>query len=202
MKRQFEGRSGLPALVTVAVLGAMAALTALPAGASAQDAGSSDTPEDPGVGGGICSCETVQDDDGRLHLCTDSYEREVCEQFSCGRGTERTRGCPSRGVQLCCEMPRQGTQSRLYDDCTHPNCESGFRDQCGDFDGTVHEGDCDVSATSEPAKKDTLCAVSRPGAPAAGAWWWLAALLAALLMRSLSPACARPGGRSGSSTAR
>jgi hypothetical protein len=199
MQRHFEAVW----TAAVAVLMAMGGWTLLPAEASAQacpadaatcavDAGGPSDPEggssggDPsepgageGLGGDICSCETVLEDDGTLHVCTDSYERSVCGAFSCNRGTERTRPCPSRGVHLCCEMPDQGTQSRLYDDCTHPNCESGFRDQCGEFDGTIHEGDCDVSRSSEPhGDADGICAVAAPGASRPGAWPAACALLA------------------------
>jgi len=190
--------------VRVALCGLMALWTAVPARASAQvpcaadagscqdggappaagapgaDGGRADS-SGPGVGGSICSCETLDEKEGRLHVCTDSYERDVCAQFSCSRGTERARACPSRGVKLCCELPKQGTQSRLYDDCTHPNCESGFRDQCGDFGGTVHEGDCDVSATPSSRKKTSLCAVASPGAPGGRVPWALSSWPVAVL---------------------
>jgi hypothetical protein len=188
MHRHFGENRGVrttavaPWLLLLVVIGAW---TGLAAGASAQDAGAPPTAGDgsgdgspDGVGGSLCSCETLDESDGLLHLCTDSYEREVCEQFSCARGSERARACPSRGVQLCCEMPKQGTQSRLYDDCTHPNCESGFRDQCGDFHGTVHEGDCDVSATPSSPKKNPLCTVARPGAHGNALPWALACVSA------------------------
>jgi hypothetical protein len=186
MQRHFE--AGWTA--AVAALVAMGGWTLLPAEASAQpcpddaatcasDAGAppgdpvpdagpgsapTTEPDEEGFDGDICSCETLLDDDGTLHVCTDSYERAVCATFSCNRGTERARPCPRRGVHLCCEMPDEGTQSRLYDDCTHPNCESGFRDQCREFGGTIHEGDCDVSRSSEPhGDANSLCAVSAPG---------------------------------------
>jgi hypothetical protein len=200
MERHFaEG----PIAWAVVVAFGMAALTAPPPVASAQAGdggaslsaapdgggpGPSDDPDDEdsqdGVGGSICSCETVQDGDGRLHVCTDSYEREVCAEFSCARGTERSRPCPSRGVQLCCEMPDQDTQSRLYDDCNHPNCESGFRDQCRDFGGRVHEGDCDVSRVGTRPKEDALCAVHAPGSARGSTVAWALLISPGLLLSS------------------
>jgi len=126
-----------------------------------------------------CSCETDQNDDGQIHVCTDSFEADVCASFSCELGTVRSRGCPTSSVRLCCEMPARGLQSRLYDDCTHPNCESGFREQCGAFGGDVHEGDCERSVDDSGDGSDGgggLCAVARPGGDARASWlgWALA----------------------------
>jgi MYXO-CTERM domain-containing protein len=59
----------------------------------------------------------------------------------------RDRACPTSGVALCCEMPARGLYSQLYEDCTHPNCEAGFRAQCTDFGGTISVGACVVEDT-------------------------------------------------------
>ena len=136
----------------------------------AGDAGAGPSTMDGGAGPrAACSCETDQDDDGRIHVCTDSFERDICEQFSCDLGTERNRGCPTREVRLCCEMPARGLQSRLYDDCTHPNCESGFREQCGQFGGDVHAGNCEQSSDAASSGDDSsggFCAAAKPGTDA------------------------------------
>lgn len=115
------------------------------------DASLPDASVDVDAGGEIgaaCSCETVENTGGGpIHVCTGARERDVCRQFECESSIVRDRACPTRGVQLCCEMPSRGLYSQLYEDCTHPNCEAGFRAQCGDFGGTIAEGPCVVEDT-------------------------------------------------------
>lgn len=98
--------------------------------------------------GAACSCETVENTGGGpIHVCTGARERDVCQRFECESSIVRDRACPTSGVALCCELPARGLYSQLYEDCTHPNCETGFRAQCGDFGGTITEGPCAVDDT-------------------------------------------------------
>lgn len=102
--------------------------------------------------GQACSCETVEGTSaGDIHVCTGGRERDVCERFECESSFVRDRPCPTRGVELCCEMPARGLYSQLYEDCDHPNCEAGFRAQCADFGGSISEGACviEVPSTSD-----------------------------------------------------
>lgn len=95
--------------------------------------------------GAVCSCETDENTGGGpIHVCTGARERDVCRQFECESSIVRDRACPTSGVALCCEMPVRGLYSQLYEDCTHPNCEAGFRAQCVDFGGSVSKGACVV----------------------------------------------------------
>lgn len=98
--------------------------------------------------GAACSCETVENTGGGpIHVCTGARERAVCQQFECESSIVRDRPCPTTGVALCCEMPARGLYSQLYEDCSHPNCETGFRAQCSDFGGSISEGACVVEDT-------------------------------------------------------
>ena len=98
--------------------------------------------------GAVCSCETVQNTGGgAIHVCTGARERDVCRQFECESSIVRDRACPTSDVALCCEMPSRGLYSQLYEDCKHPNCETGFRAQCEDFGGSITEGACVVEDT-------------------------------------------------------
>jgi hypothetical protein len=134
------------------------------AGTNQRDGGA-----DPGV---ACSCHTDSEAERgqRIHVCTESSELDVCHDFSCERGTVRSRGCPGDDVQLCCEMPARGLQSYLYADCTHANCESGFREQCREFGGTVSAGACEgldgsggLGGSDDEDDEGGFCAVSTPG---------------------------------------
>ena len=91
-----------------------------------------------------CSCETNTGQGEReIHLCTGSFERDVCKRFSCDRGTLRSARCREESpVRLCCDMKARGLYTSLYEDCRHPNCETGFRAQCADFGGEVQAGPC------------------------------------------------------------
>ena len=73
----------------------------------------------------------------------------------------------SGGVELCCEMPSRGLYSQLYEDCDHPNCETGFRAQCEDFGGLIRGGACKVEAPELPGDRDSGggCSVSAATAP-------------------------------------
>lgn len=118
-----------------------------------------------------CSCEAeVGDDDGRIHVCTESFEPDVCETFRCTRGTVRGRPCPRSGSRLCCEMRSRGLKSHLYEDCDHPNCESGFRQQCEDYGGSILEGACEAPErpdiiVDEDDDDGGLCSVHAVGRP-------------------------------------
>jgi hypothetical protein len=102
------------------------------------DAGSVDV-------GYACSCTAHErDEQGTIHVCTGSEDRDVCASFSCTVGTVRYRPCDQEAVRLCCTMPSRGLYSQLYEDCDHPNCETGFRAQCRAFGGTVAEGACEL----------------------------------------------------------
>jgi hypothetical protein len=56
----------------------------------------------------------------------------------------RLHACELENLRLCCGMDSRDLVSVLYDDCTHANCEAGFTQQCSDFGGTLHRGDCDA----------------------------------------------------------
>jgi hypothetical protein len=174
------------------------------AGTSTMDAGSDAGIGSPDGGAGVaCSCHTESEVERgqRIHVCTESSEVDVCREFSCERGTLRSRGCPGDDVQLCCEMRARGLQSYLYEDCAHANCESGFREQCREFGGTVTTGACESSGGSsglggsDDADDDSMCAVSAPGARGGGSRALLAfgalGLLGARLRRRRRAAAAR-----------
>jgi hypothetical protein len=136
-------------------------------------AGGSDGGAGDGGSGVACSCHTESEaDEGqRIHVCTQSFDRDVCREFGCERGTARGRSCPAEGVRVCCEMPGRGLQSHLYEDCTHANCESGFREQCREFGGSISQGACEggggsgsLGGSDDPDDDDAQgCAVSAPG---------------------------------------
>jgi len=137
------------------------------------DAGSEPGPifsTDGGTDGAsiACSCESDLASDGdRIHLCTQSFELDVCLDLECERGTERRRACPTTDATHCCEMPARGLYTALYSDCTHPNCESGFNAQCEDFGGTVVEGACPSTPPRDFDESDDdgggMCSVSGAG---------------------------------------
>lgn len=156
----------------------------VPDGGAAPDAGTRGRYDE-------CSCEAdIGTDDGRIHVCTESFDPFVCEDFGCNRGVVRGRACDRGSVALCCEMRSRDLKTHLYEDCDHPNCESGFREQCQRFGGSVVEGPCDA-----PERPDTIdntpdddeddggfCTVSAPGAAGGGAGGggaWLALLVVA-----------------------
>lgn len=146
----------------------------------------------PPIGSGrACSCESELDDDGRIHVCTESDDSLVCRSFDCDLGTRLDRPCPTAPTRLCCEMPARKLQSYLYEDCTHPNCESGFREQCREFGGRVYRGACEQPAMpgtgGDRGDEDdggSICSATYPGAGAKTGAAWLALLGAAgLFMR-------------------
>jgi MYXO-CTERM domain-containing protein len=69
-------------------------------------------------------------------------------------------------------MRSRDLKTHLYEDCDHPNCESGFREQCERFGGSVEEGPCEApeppdNIDNRPDEDDDdrgFCAVSAPGA--------------------------------------
>ncbi len=149
------------------------------------DAGDLDAGPPPDAGPGVptvaCSCEADMGFDERhIHLCTGSYDEDVCKSFTCREGTPRTVRCRDRdSVRKCCSMPARGLYTYLYEDCTHPNCETGFLAQCRDFAGTVVDGPCEGTTPDDPdpfSSDSGGCSVS-PRLPRAG----LSALLPALL---------------------
>lgn len=135
------------------------------------------------VASDACSCDTVASTSaGTIHVCTGARERYECRYLECTTTIKRAQPCPSSRVELCCEMTSRGLYSQLYEDCDHPNCEAGFRAQCHDFGGAVHEGPCAVD--ERPASEDDSSGgCSAAGARAAGwsaALLWLAGLALAL----------------------
>jgi hypothetical protein len=95
--------------------------------------------------GHACSCESAEgSDQGLIHVCTGSETADGCRRFSCESGTVRNRPCSTHEVKLCCSMGARELYSQLYEDCTHPNCEAGFRAQCLEFGGAISEGACDL----------------------------------------------------------
>jgi len=142
----------------------------------------------PGVDAGgdsseACSCDTVTNTTaGTIHVCTGARERYECRYLECTTTIKRDRACPTRSVELCCEMPSRGLYSQLYEDCDHPNCEAGFRAQCHDFGGSITAGAC-VVEESDPASEDSAggCRAA-PSQRAAGPSTLLALGLAVLVL--------------------
>jgi MYXO-CTERM domain-containing protein len=122
----------------------------------------------PGGPADACSCTATDDDkQGRVHVCTEGQTRAACDDFSCTLGrVDLDHACSHDAIQLCCVMKSRGLVSVLYDDCTHPNCKAGFTQQCADFDGTLHDADCE-SLVSGPSHHDDSgdgCAVQSTSA--------------------------------------
>jgi MYXO-CTERM domain-containing protein len=149
--------------------------------ASVPDGGTADGGLDAGStpGTAACSCETALDSDGLIHVCTGSFDRDVCSSFSCEQGTPRAARCSDSQARLCCTMPARMLYSHLYEDCTHPNCERGFRAQCQEFGGTVSLGACDAPELPDDPDTETGESSDCSVAPArAGTPWWSATWLA------------------------
>ena len=86
-------------------------------------------------------------------------------------------------------MPARKLQSYLYDDCTHPNCESGFREQCREFGGRVYRGACEAPATpgiggdrTDDDDDGSVCGIAYAGARNGASAVWLALLGAIALL--------------------
>jgi hypothetical protein len=160
------------------------------AGAGREDGGGAGRPP-IGSSSRACSCESELDDDGRIHVCTESDDSQVCRSFDCDLGTRLERPCPPAPTRLCCEMPARKLQSYLYEDCTHPNCESGFREQCREFGGLVYRGACEQPAVGDSGGDrvdddgGTLCSTAFAGteAPKGAACFALCGAIALLLRR-------------------
>lgn len=161
-------------------------------GADGADADAGAQPEGEADTGVACSCETLEPRDGqRVHVCTGSFDPDVCEHFTCESSYVTQRPCSAQSVRLCCQMDSRSLYTNLYDDCEHDNCEQGFRDQCRDFGGTVISGLCggqDPEAGSDrlpPAPTERskgFCSVSRVG-DAPSPTWLLLGLLTGLVVR-------------------
>lgn len=151
----------------------------------ASDAGDSDASAETAA----CSCETNMGSGEReIHLCTGSFEREACSRFSCGSGTLRSEKCDRTSpVRLCCDMKSRDLYTYLYEDCTHPNCEAGFRAQCDDFAGEVLAGRCDSDDDDvEPdpeLDESASCSVASTGERGGAGFAWSALALAFLIRR-------------------
>jgi len=90
-----------------------------------------------------CSCQTNQGEGARrIHLCTGSFDAEVCDALDCEIRLRKASCDDDSPVRLCCEMEARKLYTYLYADCTHPNCDKGFRAQCKDFAGEVRDGMC------------------------------------------------------------
>lgn len=157
----------------------------MPDGGASPDAGTSGRYDE-------CSCEAdIGTGDGRIHVCTESFDPFVCEDFGCNRGTVRRRACDRDNVALCCEMRSRDLNTHLYEDCDHPNCESGFREQCERFGGSVLDGPCEApeppdNIDNRPDEEDDdggFCAVSAPGAQRRGSGALALLGVVALLVR-------------------
>lgn len=155
----------------------------------------------PGGPADTCSC-TANDDDkqGRVHVCTEGQTRAACEDFSCTLGrVDPDHACAHSDIRLCCVMKSRGLVSVLYDDCTQANCEPGFSEQCADFDGQLHSGDCaSFGPHSDGSGGGGGCAVAGRNAPAAGDLTGLAFGVLGLLFARFS--CRRPATRRRSSS--
>ncbi len=136
-----------------------------------------------------CSCDAfIASSEGDIHVCTESFEPSVCRGFGCNRGTVRSRACPRGGVELCCEMEIQGLKTHLYEDCDHPNCVSGFREQCRDFGGSILEGACEAPEPPDRIVNDEddddssgFCAVRVLGGGSGSGAGWVVVMAVAVL---------------------
>ncbi len=172
-------------------------------GQASQDGGEKDAGSDAGLDAGdtrpvtaACSCESK--DGTGIHLCTGSFERRACSRFSCEDGTLRSKSCDGVSeVRYCCEMKARDLYTNLYADCTHPNCETGFRSQCADFGGVVLAGPCITpNAVEDPDTTlgdEASCSIGRRGAEHApsAALAWSCLGLALLIRRAASRVRAR-----------
>jgi hypothetical protein len=152
--------------------------------AAVPDGGAS---EDPGTVA-ACSCETALNSDGLIHLCTGSFARDTCESFACEEGSARSARCPGDAVRLCCTMEARRLYSQLYEDCTHPNCDSGFQAQCLDFGGVITLGPCAAPELPDDPETETgesaSCSLHPVASSRGPAALWLTLLsLVALRMR-------------------
>jgi len=141
-------------------------------GTGAAGAGAPDIDAGLGSDETQCSCEAnISSEQGRIHVCTGGDTRGVCARFSCERGVVRYDACKATDIQACCVIPSRGLISVLYDDCTHPNCLSGFTAQCEDFSGTLHGQDCAelIGHSSKSHGGGGGCAVATGRAPATDA---------------------------------
>jgi hypothetical protein len=135
-------------------------------------------------GADVCSCssEYRPNDEGYLHICTGSFERDACADLTCEQGRLARVACSDRNARLCCDMPDRGLYTQLYDDCTHPRCELGFRAQCEDFGGRVHLGPCAAPISAEDDDSGACSAL--PGRSRdAGLAGWLLLTAAVVLAR-------------------
>jgi len=148
--------------------------------ASLSDAGDVGGPDAGDPISTACSCEArTNTGAGVIHVCTGGRSEDVCASFECDSSNVRARPCPTNDVALCCEMSARGLYSQLYEDCDHPNCETGFRAQCSDFGGLVHEGPCVIEEEgSDDDDSGGGCTVSARNATggSAGAALWLIAI--------------------------
>lgn len=130
--------------------------TSGPTGGAGSDQGTGSGSNDGSSPSAVCSCQTDEGEGARrIHLCTGSFDGAVCDALSC-KGTLRKASCDDDSpVRLCCEMEARKLYTYLYADCTHPNCEKGFRAQCKDFAGEVRDGMCvGAPPVPEPPEND------------------------------------------------
>ena len=92
-----------------------------------------------------CSCDAVQGVTEIVHVCTGALTAAACDGITCERGVKGERPCSVAGVAGCCWMPARGLYTQLYLDCTHPNCTTGFTQQCASLGGQLRPGACPVS---------------------------------------------------------
>jgi hypothetical protein len=141
-------------------------------GGTTGPAGGSGARFDAGAGAqAACSCttNTIEGEYGRIHVCTGSTDPGACRRFECTLGElSHERACSERNVELCCVMRSRDLVSVLYEDCTHPNCRSGFIAQCMDFGGRVRD-ECEVLLDGNDRDGGGWCAVGAH-ADARGAW--------------------------------
>lgn len=128
--------------------------------------------------GDACSCETAEgSDQGVIHVCTGSQDPTTCASFTCESARVRYRPCDTSDVKLCCDMRSRDLYSQLYNDCTHPNCEAGFRAQCTEFGGSITDGPCDIEQhdtyRDEYDDDSGGCSVSGVGSRATAPTWLL-----------------------------
>ncbi len=134
-----------------------------------------------------CSCDVAANSDGHIHVCTGSYEQSVCRQLTCEESNVRPQRCPEKDITLCCALDGRGLYSQLYNDCTHPNCESGFRAECEDLGGSISAGACESPALPDDPDTETSdatgsCAIGyTTPAKRNGIFGWLVSL--ALVVR-------------------
>lgn len=107
-----------------------------------------------GGGGGdgiICSCGEATSTG--IDLCSEGTTDAECDggiTANCPATSYRETSCltsnPGKHGALCCFAPNNNWTMYMWDTCSHPNCDEGFRTACANEGGSV--GACPTSSAS------------------------------------------------------